>query len=140
MKSAENFIRKRKENYFYSNKLPHIRWNFEPAPVGENHFEDLKGIYNFFIINRNPELILNKTLEQFSSEAFHPNLELIEKIYGRAERTVNDYLFASFYTDKKLERLKFEFTKIPVFRDSNLTSKYLKSGDILKYLSRFIDE
>jgi hypothetical protein len=139
MKSAGNFIRKRK-NFLKDKRMSQIRYNLEMAELGEDHFEDPKLIYSFFIIHRNPELILNKILEQFSKGDFHPVLEPLPKMKGKVSGTVNEYVFANYYSDKKLENLSFEFTSIPYFKDGNLTNKYRKKDGLLKYLSQFIDE
>lgn len=140
MKNIEEFLGRKGREKFISSRVPQIRWNQEPAETGEHHFDDQKGMYNFFIIYRNPKIILNKILEQFQEGEFHPVLEQVEKLEGDIPKTVNQYLFVSYLSNRFLDRLNFDFTELPVVKDSNLTNKYLKRGNVEKYIQKFIDE
>jgi hypothetical protein len=140
MKNVESFLRDKKKKEIGYPRRPQIRWNLEPAEAGEYHFDDQKVMYNFFIIYRNPDLILNKLLEQFQEGEFHPVLEQIEKIEGDISKTVNQYLFVSYYSNRALDRLKFDFTELSVVKDSNLTNKYRKRGNVENYIQKFLDE
>lgn len=140
MKSVEGFLNEKGKKKIIYPKMPQIRWNQEPAETGEHHFDDQKVMYNFFVIYRNPEIILNKILEQFQKGEFHPVLEQVEKLEGDVPKTVNQYLFASYHSNRSLDRLDFNFTELPVVRDSNLTNKYRKRGNVENYIQKFIDE
>jgi len=136
-KSVESFIKYKKLRENPLPKTDQIRWNCETANMGEMDFDNQKVKYNFFIIYRNPNLILEKILDNFQMD-FHPSMEEDLKIEGKIEKSVNSYILISYLANRVVSNLDFGFTKIPVIKDKNLTNRYKKKGSLEDYIQKFI--